>query len=179
MLTSTMTPRKRTPLQRHKDKLYQRTKRANRKEELAKASARKKTHAISQKMYKLRMQSGAETAPRPDQTTSLFGSAPSTSFSFSSDKASCTPTPPRMVPATDAPKTAPPALAATPMTSQQQYNLAIMEMQAKLYENTNAKLAVGFETVTAIAGQMRLNCKEGVDALGTSITKLDHDQDQE
>lgn len=65
------------------------------------------------------------------------------------------------------------------MTSQQQYNLAIMEMQAKLYENTNAKLAVGFETVTAIAGQMRLNCKEGVDALGTSITKLDHDQDQE
>ena len=174
-----MTPHKRTPLQRHKDKLYQRScKRAKAKEELVKASTRKKKHALSQQKYKLRLKNGIKTAPRTHRTTSLFGSEPSASFSFSfADKVCCTtPTPRRMDPSINAPKTAPPALAMTPSQS---YNLEVMKLQSQLYENTNAKLAMGFErdTVTALADQIRLNCKEGVDALGASITKVEQEQE--
>lgn len=63
------------------------------------------------------------------------------------------------------------------MTPSQSYHLEVMKLQSQLYENTNAKLAMGFDTVTALAEQLRLNCKEGVDALGANITKVEQEQE--
>jgi hypothetical protein len=171
-----MAPHKRTPAQKEKDKLYRRAVNQKAKEEIVKASTRKKKHALSQQKYKLRLKNGITTAPRMNRTTSLFGSEPSASFSFSfADKVCCTtPTPRRMDPSINAPKTAPPAMAMTPSQS---YHLEVMKLQSQLYENTNAKLAMGFDTVTALAEQLRLNCKEGVDALGANITKVEQEQE--
>lgn len=66
----------------------------------------------------------------------------------------------------------PPAPAA--MTPAQSYNLQVMKMQSELYANTNEKLAVGFETITALAHQLRSNCKEGANALGQHM-ESDHE----
>jgi hypothetical protein len=123
-----------------KDKLYRRAANEKAKEELMKASTRKTKHALSQQKYKFCVKNGIKTAPRTHRTTSLFASEPSASFSVSfAVKEFCTtPTPRRMDPSINAPKTAPPALAMTPSQSD---NLEVMKLQSQLYDNTNAKLA--------------------------------------